>query len=90
MAWAARVPNSRDKYLALFNLDDHAPATICLEVRSFRLREECGLESRIYLSLVASLALRVPVFLLTAYCLLPTAFCLLPSQKYLKFFKSKK
>jgi hypothetical protein len=42
VAWVASVPNSRDKYLALFNLDDHAPATIRVKWTQLNLSGQCG------------------------------------------------
>jgi hypothetical protein len=42
LAWAASVPNSRDKYLALFNLDDHAPATMRVKWTQLNLNGECA------------------------------------------------
>ncbi|MGB7591906.1 MAG: alpha-galactosidase, partial [Terriglobia bacterium] len=43
VAWVASVPNSRDKYLALFNLDDHAPATMRVKWTQLDLSGQCGM-----------------------------------------------
>ncbi|MGA2475751.1 MAG: glycoside hydrolase family 27 protein [Terriglobia bacterium] len=42
VAWVASVSNSRDKYLALFNLDDHAPATMRVKWTQLDLSGQCG------------------------------------------------
>jgi len=42
VAWVANVPNSPDKYLALFNLDDHAPATISVKWTQLNLHGKCA------------------------------------------------
>jgi hypothetical protein len=42
VAWAAGVPNSRDKYLALFNLDDRAPATMRVRWTQLNLDGQCA------------------------------------------------
>jgi hypothetical protein len=42
VAWVAGVPNSRDKYLALFNLDDHAPATMGVKWAQLDLSGQCA------------------------------------------------
>jgi hypothetical protein len=42
VAWVAGVPNSRDKYLALFNLDDHAPATMRVKWTQLNLSGQCA------------------------------------------------
>jgi hypothetical protein len=42
VAWVASAPNSRDKYLALFNLDDHAPATMRVKWTQLDLSGQCS------------------------------------------------
>jgi hypothetical protein len=42
VAWVASAPNSWDKYLALFNLDDHAPATMRVKWTQLDLSGQCG------------------------------------------------
>ena len=42
VAWVAGVPNSRDKYLALFNLDDRAPATMRVKWTQLDLSGQCA------------------------------------------------
>jgi hypothetical protein len=42
VAWVASVPNSRDKYLALFNLDDHASATLGVKWTQLNLKGKCA------------------------------------------------
>jgi hypothetical protein len=42
VAWVASIPNNRDKYLALFNLDDHAPATMRVKWTQLGLSGQCG------------------------------------------------
>jgi hypothetical protein len=42
VAWVASVPNSGDKYLAFFNLDDHAPATLGVKWTQLNLRGRCA------------------------------------------------
>jgi hypothetical protein len=42
VAWVASVPNSRDKYLALFNLDDHAPVTMGVKWTQLNLSGQCA------------------------------------------------
>ena len=42
VAWAASVPNSRDKYLALFNLDDHTPAPMDVKWTQLNLSGLCA------------------------------------------------
>ena len=42
VAWVASVPNSPDKYLALFNLDDHAPATLGVKWTQLNLSGKCA------------------------------------------------
>lgn len=42
IAWVADVPGSRDKYLALFNLDDRATAGIRVEWRELGLTGRCA------------------------------------------------
>ena len=42
VAWAADVPGSRDKYLAVFNLDDQAPAEVSVRWSELGLGEKCA------------------------------------------------
>jgi hypothetical protein len=42
VAWLASVPNSRDKYLALFNLDDHAPTNMRVKWTQLNLSGQCA------------------------------------------------
>jgi hypothetical protein len=42
VAWVANVPNCRDKYLALFNLDDHATATVAARWEHLNLNGRCA------------------------------------------------
>jgi len=42
VAWVASAPNSRDKYLALFNLDDHASATLGVKWTQLNLNGKCA------------------------------------------------
>jgi hypothetical protein len=41
VVWVASVPDSQDKYLALFNLDDHAPATMRVKCTQSNLSGQC-------------------------------------------------
>ena len=42
VAWVASVPDSRDKYLALFTLDGHAPATLRVKWTQLNLGGQCA------------------------------------------------
>jgi hypothetical protein len=42
VAWAADVPGTRDKYLAVFNLDDDSAAEIKIEWRELGLEGRCS------------------------------------------------
>jgi hypothetical protein len=41
VAWAADVPSSPDKYLAVFNLDDHVPAEVSVRWGELGLGDKC-------------------------------------------------
>jgi len=42
VAWMADVPGSRDKYLAVFNLDDQSPAEVRVQWNELGLRGKCA------------------------------------------------
>ena len=42
VAWAADAPGSRDKYLAVFNLDDQAPAEVTVRWSELGLGMKCA------------------------------------------------
>jgi hypothetical protein len=42
VAWTADVPGSRDKYLAVFNLDDHAPAEVSVTWNELGVGAKCA------------------------------------------------
>lgn len=45
VAWVAEAPASQDKYLAVFNLDDHSPADVRVQWSELGLKGKCSVRN---------------------------------------------